>query len=81
MIIIFPLGFLLGFPFPKGLEMLKNALPFEVPWAWSINAITSVSGSILAMILAFNFGYSWVLFIGSMIYALLFFIPRPIELK
>ena len=54
---IFPLGFLMGFPFPTGIRLLDTVEKKLIPWAWATNAFSSVIGSILALMIAFWGGY------------------------
>jgi len=63
-----PLGFLMGVPFPKGIEIMGRLAPDLIPWAWGINGCTSVLASILSAMLAISFGFSWVLVGGSVAY-------------
>ncbi len=63
-----PLGFLMGVPFPKGIEIIGRLAPDLVPWAWGINGCTSVLASILSAMLAISFGFSRVLVAGSVAY-------------
>ncbi|MFZ5944890.1 MAG: hypothetical protein ACOYVD_12315 [Bacillota bacterium] len=66
-----PLGFALGIPFPYGLRLLENNNYKElIPLMWGINGWTSVLGSILALMIAMVFGYSWSLLLGSLMYLL-----------
>ncbi|MFN2119222.1 MAG: hypothetical protein ACK2T0_02375 [Anaerolineales bacterium] len=74
-----PVGFLMGVPFPAGIRLLASSretapLPVDdegsVPWAWAVNGASSVVGSILAALLALTFGFSWVLRLGAVCYAL-----------
>lgn len=71
--IIFPLGFLMGFPFPSGCRKLKAVSSQIIPWAWASNAFASVIGSVAALLIAFICGYSYVLWIGSGLYILAIF--------
>jgi hypothetical protein len=64
-----PLGFLLGVPFPGGLDWLGQRAPGLIPWAWAINGCTSVLASILAAMLALSAGFSWVLAAAALAYA------------
>ncbi|MBN2245167.1 MAG: hypothetical protein JW755_04915 [Candidatus Aminicenantes bacterium] len=70
MISIFPLGFLMGCPFPSACRQLKGAAAHSLPWAWASNAFASVIGSVAALLIAFMSGYSYVLWIGSGCYLL-----------
>ena len=67
-IVLAPLGILMGMPFPNGIRKLEPAAPKLIPWVWGINGATSVVASILAMLLALSFGYKWVLIAGGLCY-------------
>jgi hypothetical protein len=69
-IVIAPMGFLMGMPFPSGLRRLKAVLPETIRWAWSINAAASVLGSAGAMVLAIYCGLSNTLLAGALCYLL-----------
>jgi hypothetical protein len=64
-----PLGFLMGIPFPGGLECFRHRAPRLIPWAWAVNGCTSVLASILATMLALSAGFSWVLVAAAFAYA------------
>jgi hypothetical protein len=61
-----PLGFLMGMPFPAGLREIAGqdgAFSKEsatenntIEWAWAMNAASGVLGSVLAILAALNFG-------------------------
>ena len=55
---LMPLGFLMGMPLPLGMRTLADQRKTMIPWAWGLNGGMSVLGSVLAMILAMNFGYT-----------------------
>jgi len=73
MAILLPLGFLMGIPFPIGLRILKDFFPQDIAWMWAINAVMSVVGSILAVILAILFGFTWALLAGALPYIWIFY--------
>ncbi len=52
---IFPLGFLMGIPFPSGLRLASGAGEV-VEWTWTMNAAASVLGSVLAIFVAVTLG-------------------------
>jgi hypothetical protein len=56
-LIIAPIGFLLGMPFPLGLKRLNEQFPDQIPWAWGINGCFSVIGPPLATVLAVQTGF------------------------
>ena len=86
-VLLIPLGFVMGMPFPTGLRALA-ALPAPefpageaasdnaVEWAWAMNAAASVLGSVLAMVIAIQFGLTVTLSCGAAAYLLaLLFMP------
>jgi hypothetical protein len=64
-IVLAPLGFLMGMPFPTGLRLVKT-----VEWAWALNAAASVLGSVMAMIIAIHFGLTVTLLCAAAAYLL-----------
>ncbi|MCD6362301.1 MAG: hypothetical protein J7M38_15700 [Armatimonadetes bacterium] len=72
MLILMPLGFAMGTPFPTGLREVGSWPGNIVPWAWGINGVASVLGSLLAMLLAKFFGFQTVLLGGAAVYAVVF---------
>ncbi|HMB68744.1 MAG TPA: hypothetical protein VKU85_05510 [bacterium] len=52
-----PLGVGMGFLFPSGIRLLGERAREFVPWAWGINASTSVIGTLLALLLAIKLGF------------------------
>ena len=66
--IIAPLAFFLGMPFPLGLTSLSKHAPEWVPWAWGINGCASVISAILATLIAIHFGFSSVILIATGLY-------------
>ena len=77
-----PLGFMMGMPFPSGLRALAashelnaarsgaNSEDNAVEWAWAMNAAASVLGSVLAMVIAIQFGLTVTLACGAAAYVL-----------
>ncbi|MCI0417222.1 hypothetical protein L0222_31000 [bacterium] len=65
---IFPYGFFMGMPFPLALTWTSKHFPNFVPWAWGVNGYATVTGSVLSVILALNFGFGNVLLIAVCIY-------------
>jgi hypothetical protein len=65
-ILLLPLGFALGTPFPSGMRLF--AAGDNVPLVWALNGTASVVGSILSAIAAKMFGFGVVLTIGALIY-------------
>jgi len=78
-VLLIPLGFVMGMPFPTGLRALASeAVPRmtreaehsdkSVEWAWAMNAAASVLGSVLAMVIAIQFGLTVTLACGAAAY-------------
>jgi hypothetical protein len=66
-LLLLPLAFLMGVPFPLALRELTESF---VPWAWGINGCASVLSPALATLLAIDFGLTSVLWCALLIYAL-----------
>jgi len=68
-ILLAPLGMLMGLPFPLGLSYLSQVAPDRLPWAWAANGAASVVASILAALMALSMGFVGVLAAGAVVYA------------
>ena len=57
-VLLAPLGFAMGMPFPTGLRALNAGAngSGSIEWAWAMNAAASVLGSVGAMVIAIHFG-------------------------
>jgi SAM-dependent methyltransferase len=69
-LLIAPLAFFMGIPFPLGLSRVAAHSPSLVPWAWGINGCASVISAVLATLLAMHFGFSAVIVAAVAIYAI-----------
>ena len=67
-LLIAPLAFLMGIPFPLALSTLTRHAPHYIPWAWGINGCASVISASLSTIIAINYGFNMVIMIALMIY-------------
>jgi hypothetical protein len=74
-LMIAPAGFLMGMPFPTGLARLEAWHKPALRWAWSLNAASSVLGSVSALVCAIYLGLMQTLMVGGLLYlgALLIF--------
>ena len=63
-----PGAFAMGFCFPLGIRLVSRMRPAFVPWAYGVNTGASVIGSVLAVILAMNLGFSGVQWISTALY-------------
>lgn len=75
-LLIAPLGLLLGMPLPLGIALLHKD-GSAIPWSWGINGAASVLGTILAVVVAMNFGFNATILLGASIYlGAIFLLPR-----
>jgi len=77
-IVLAPVSFFMGMPFPTMIRLLGEGDEVLIPWAWAINAFTSVAASVLSVLFATQAGFSVVLYLGGVFYvaALFFFLMR-----
>jgi integral membrane sensor domain MASE1 len=69
-VLIVPMGFLMGMPFPTGLRALAEAGDRRAEWAWALNGGATVLGSVSAMIIAIHLGLNVTLACGALAYVL-----------
>jgi len=67
-ILIAPLGFCMGMPFPMALANISRTAPALIPWAWGINGCASVISAILATLIAMQFGFTVLIFLAVILY-------------
>lgn len=77
-VMIAPLSFLMGVPFPTGISAISNDDSRMVGVSWAVNGFFSVIGTVITMILAMMFGFKIMFFIAGVFYliALLFMTIR-----
>jgi spermidine synthase len=91
-VLLIPLGFVMGMPFPTGLRALavlpapefpagQGASENAVEWAWAMNAAASVLGSVLAMVIAIQFGLTVTLACGTAAYGLALLLVPALRTK
>ena len=67
-VVLIPLGLAMGMPFPTGLRALARQPENSIEWAWALNAASSVLGSVLAMLIAIQWGLGVTLACGALAY-------------
>ena len=67
-LLIAPLGIAMGMPFPVGLDRLERWHSPSVRWAWSLNAASSVLGSVAALVCSIYLGLVQTLIVGGLFY-------------
>ena len=70
LIMIAPLGFFMGIPFPCAMNFLKQADHFSLAWAWGINGFFSVISILIATLLAIIYGFKAVMIVAMLCYGL-----------
>ena len=91
-VLLVPLGFVMGMPFPTGLRAIATLPVPEFPptvknpagqntveWAWAMNAGASVLGSVLATVLAIAFGLNVTLACGAGAYLIAILISGSLQ--
>ena len=76
---IFPLGFLMGIPFPSGMSILKKTSEDHIPWMWCLNGVFSLLGSIISVALAMFHGFNSVSLLGAFTYFTIFLIGSKVK--
>jgi SAM-dependent methyltransferase len=72
-VVLFPLGFSLGIPFPATIQLLnKEDLKRYIPWMYGINGTMTVLGSVLAVIISMIYGFTQAFLIGLGFYFIIF---------
>ncbi|MFQ5944788.1 MAG: hypothetical protein ACE5NC_00850 [Anaerolineae bacterium] len=67
---LLPLGFLMGVPFPSGIEIARREHPPLIPWAWAINGSASVVSALLAALVGLVAGVTSVFGAAALAYGL-----------
>ncbi|MBI2570558.1 MAG: SAM-dependent methyltransferase [Candidatus Schekmanbacteria bacterium] len=68
--VLAPLAFLMGIPFPKGLEALQRLRPALVPWAWGVNGCASVVTAAGSTLVAIHAGHRAVMLGAAILYGI-----------
>ena len=74
-VLIAPLAFCMGMPFPLGLSRLGNTAPNLIPWVWGVNGCASVISAVLATLLAIHLGFTAVVLIALGFYIVAALLP------
>ena len=63
-----PLGFFMGYPFPLGISYLERTNSKIIPWAWAVNGCASVVASVIAALIALEYGFNLGIWLGALCY-------------
>ena len=78
-LLIAPLAFCMGIPFPLALSFLNQHYSKLIPWAWGVNGCASVISAILAMLLAIHLGFNAVILCALLLYGCAWLVFSTIE--
>ncbi len=68
LLLIAPLAWCMGMPFPLGMAQLARSWPQGISWAWAANGCASVTGAVLASVLAIHLGLNALIGLGLIAY-------------
>jgi len=67
-VLIAPLAFFMGIPFPYGMSRITNNTKYLVAYGWGVNGFFSVMGSVLVVMLSMSYGFSVVFILSACLY-------------
>ena len=71
-LMMFPLGFFLGMPFPLGILAISNQPRGAIAWAWGMNGLFTVVGGFVSVIVSVKFGFNFAILLALSVYGLAF---------
>ena len=69
-LLVAPLGFFLGMPFAIGIASSYEKGKGAVGWAWAVNGLFTVVGSVFSILLAIYIGFTYTLYLAFAVYLL-----------
>lgn len=78
---LFPLGFVMGVPFPSSIRLIKDAYHDYIPWLFGVDSVFSVLGMVFAVVVALSYGFNGVLMLGGVCYLLACLLFRSIQFR
>lgn len=69
-LMITPLGLMMGIPFPTALRAIGREGDDFVAWAWAANGVASVFGSSVSMVISMTYGFTYSFGVGAAAYLL-----------
>ncbi len=69
-VLLAPGSFFMGMPFPTALGRLSTEEAPLIPWAWAVNSLLSVAGSVITVLLAMKLGFTTTMLVGGGVYLL-----------
>jgi hypothetical protein len=78
-LVIAPLGLVMGMPFPRGLMRAGTGSLAAAPFYWGLNGILSVVGSVGTVVLALTFGFRVAMIAGAACYLVAALVAKHLE--
>jgi hypothetical protein len=69
-LLIFPLGFFLGMPFPLGSLAIEKRPRGAVAWAWGLNGLFTLAGGLTSVLVSVWLGFRVALWLALAVYAI-----------
>jgi len=67
-VMIFPLGFFLGMPFPLGILAIEHQPRGAIAWAWGMNGLFTVIGGLASVLGGLEIGFNFTIVIALALY-------------
>jgi hypothetical protein len=80
-LMIFPVGFFLGMPFPLGISTLEFPPDGVIAWCWGMNGLFTIAGGLLSVIFSIQWGFTVTLLIACSAYGLAFLVFSRIRME
>ncbi len=80
-IFILPSGFFMGMCFPLGILAINKQPQGAIAWAWGMNGLFTVIGSIASVLLSIFYGFNLTLLFGISFYVLALFLFKRIPVQ
>jgi hypothetical protein len=80
-VMIFPLGFFLGMPFPLGILAIAKHPRGAIAWAWGMNGLFTVVGGLASVLISMVFGFNAAIVVALALYALAFAVFKKLPGK
>lgn len=71
-VLVFPVGFFLGMPFPLGILAIEHQPRGAIAWAWGMNGLFTVVGGLASVLLSLYLGFQATLIVAIVIYGVAF---------
>jgi predicted MFS family arabinose efflux permease len=68
LLLLTPLGLLMGSQAPLGIRLVEARAPELIPWCWGLNGVASVVATATGTLLALHGGFSALLLAGGLVY-------------